>query len=597
MSPRVQVPETRPLRILFSMRNYWYVRHFEPVIRALTARGHEVHLLAERATNDQANDYREVAEALAASLRGLSFSTAPRADDDRWYDLRLMLRLALDYLRFTSPEYQPLTQLVHRARVRTPRWLRALADSIVGRSSVGRALIIPALSGAERVVPPDPALAAEIAERAPDVIAVTPLVELGSEQADVVRTGRSLGIPTVLCAGSWDHLSSKGLIRAMPDRVMVWNDAQQREAIEMHGVPPAKIEVTGAAVFDEWFDRRPTLDRAGFCQKVGLDPSRPYVLYTCSALFEGSQREAAFLSRWMSAVRADAELREVGILIRPHPKRASELTDVALVGDSGVAVWPPVATAPVAADSKADYFDSMFHAAAIVGLNTSALIEGGIAGRPVLTVLDPEFAGNQEGTLHFRYLIEGGLLRTARVMDEHVRQLAAAVAAPADARHNDAFVRSFVRPHGLDCPATPFAVKGIEAAAALRLAPVRDRLGLVSARALLAPIAYATAGRFAEQVARNRRRKIEDLEHAREREEAIARRAAERQQRLDEAERAREAARAAREAARAERLALREAAKQREQAEKAAQLADKARQKAERLEQHRRQKRAAEGKP
>ena len=54
----------------------------------------------------------------------------------------------------------------------------------------------------------------------------------------------------------------------------------------------------------------------------------------------------------------------------------------------------------------------MFHSVAVVGVNTSALIESGIVGRPVYTVLADEFAGQQEGTLHFQHLknVNGGLL-------------------------------------------------------------------------------------------------------------------------------------------------------------------------------------------
>ena len=44
----------------------------------------------------------------------------------------------------------------------------------------------------------------------------------------------------------------------------------------------------------------------------------------------------------------------------------------------------------------ADYYDSMFHSVAVVGVNTSALIESGIVGRPVFTVLAAEFAGSRK---------------------------------------------------------------------------------------------------------------------------------------------------------------------------------------------------------
>ena len=68
--------------------------------------------------------------------------------------------------------------------------------------------------------------------------------------------------------------------------------------------------------------------------------------------------------------------------------------------------------------SKDDYFDSMYYSAAVVGLNTSAFIEAAVVGKPVHTVLLPEISThNQEGTLHFHYLlnVNGGLLRVARI--------------------------------------------------------------------------------------------------------------------------------------------------------------------------------------
>ena len=52
---------------------------------------------------------------------------------------------------------------------------------------------------------------------------------------------------------------------------------------------------------------------------------------------------------------------------------------------------------PIDAESRADYFDSMYHAAAVVGLNTSALVEAAIVDRPVFTMLLPEFRETRKG--------------------------------------------------------------------------------------------------------------------------------------------------------------------------------------------------------
>ena len=91
-------------------------------------------------------------------------------------------------------------------------------------------------------------------------------------------------------------------------------------------------------------------------------------------------------------------------------------------------------------------------------------------------MLAPEFAGTQEGTIHFRHLLpeNGGFLRIASTLDEHVAQLASVLQrSGGDARRDAAASsRRFIRPHGVDRPATPVFVDAVEALAA---APARRR--------------------------------------------------------------------------------------------------------------------------
>jgi hypothetical protein len=68
------------------------------------------------------------------------------------------------------------------------------------------------------------------------VVLVTPLVELGSDQPDWIKSARALGIPVGFPVFSWDNLTTKGVLHVQPDRLFVWNDIQRREAIEYHNV-------------------------------------------------------------------------------------------------------------------------------------------------------------------------------------------------------------------------------------------------------------------------------------------------------------------------------------------------------------------------
>ena len=127
---------------------------------------------------------------------------------------------------------------------------------------------------------------------------------------------------------------------------------------------------------------------------------------------------------WIRRIRTSgsAGLRDTPILVRPHPSRRPEWEGIDLTPFAEVVVW---GSDPVSADARADYFDSLFHSAVVVGLNTSAFIEAGILGRPVHTILLPEWYESQMGTVHFRYLFEagGGLLTSATSFDEHLQQL------------------------------------------------------------------------------------------------------------------------------------------------------------------------------
>jgi len=139
---------------------------------------------------------------------------------------------------------------------------------------------------------------------------------------------------------------------------------------------------------------------------------------------------------------------------------------------------------PIDSRARADYFDSLHYARAVVGLNTSALIEAAIVDRPVHTIVDPEYWQNQTGTLHFRYLTdpEFGFLRVAHTLEEHVEQLATSML-QGIAPENERFVERFVRPLGLRQIATYRFVDALEDAALLDAATRRSLSG-----ALLTPV-------------------------------------------------------------------------------------------------------------
>jgi hypothetical protein len=250
------------------------------------------------------------------------------------------------------------------------------------------------------------------------------------------------------------------------------------------------VVVTGAQAWDHWFDWRPSTTREQFAARAGLPAERPFVLYLGSS-GGGLGLEAPFVTRWVAAMRDSGlpRLATTSVLVRPHPYAPREQWEALSASDDAtVSVFPRHAEQPNSAQARADYFDSIYHASAVAGVNTSAFIESAIVGRAVLSVPSPEFWVAQRGMRHFHYLLgeDGGPVSTADSLDAHLQALDAALdggGSSPEARRR--FLETLVRPHGLDQPATPRVVASLEALAGTAVSPPGTTPRSLAARAAL----------------------------------------------------------------------------------------------------------------
>jgi hypothetical protein len=489
----------RRLRVLFFAGGpRFYLRQYASLVAELDARGHEVRLAFQPSKGDLPDS------TTSRSASGVTYCFAPeRARSDGWRPVAWTVRAMADLARYSHPRYARAPILRERMTGKILGHLRKSDDfEPIGRSLALRLATrlasttdaalsertIRAAARLEAAIPTSRRIDAFIREEAPDVVLATPVVNRASTQVEYLKSARRLGVPAAICIASWDNLTNKGLVKFTPERVFVWNETQRQEAIELHGVAPERVVATGAQLFDQWFERRPSGPRDDFLRSVGLDPAEPYLLYACSNPAMTELPEVRFVLEWVQALRAsgDERLRRAGLLVRPHPNEPGQWRNVDLGRFANAVVWPREGALPVTDGARADFFDSLAHSAAVVGINTTAMIEAAIVGKSVLTVLAPDFA--QETTLHFDYLLEesGGFLHVAPSLEEHVTQLARVLEEDeAGAERRRAFVESFVRPRGLDRAATPILADEVEQLAGL---PVERRVR-PSALALRVPLA------------------------------------------------------------------------------------------------------------
>ena len=451
------------MRILFAALHNGYYRNLDTVVEELARRGHEIHLGAER--DDSSFGGQPIVDRFIAAFPNVTAGRVAARDPESLF-LPAKIRLAIDYLRYFEPAYGPSSGLWLRARERTPTGMLHLSKSPLLAWRPIRRAVTRALDGADRAVPEAPEIERFLDQQRPDLIVVTPLIGLvASSQIDLLRSAIRRAIPTAVMVWSWDHLSSKALIRDVPDALLVWNDVQKREAMTMHAVPEARIVVTGAQSCDRWFERVPTRSRTAFVRRVGLSDERPFVLWAGSALLPGTPPEPGVFLRWASHLRRsnNPQVRDIPILLRPHPARMTEWDSVDWRSVGNVVMF---GGPPVDEQGRDDYFESVYYSAAVVGITTTAFLDAAVVGRPVMSFYADDLVPEHEASLHFQYLVdpERGLLTMANSLEEHERQLSDVLAGPPPhmLMRQQHFVHHFIRPRGMDISATHIVADALE---------------------------------------------------------------------------------------------------------------------------------------
>jgi hypothetical protein len=472
-----RVPAEAGLEVSFLLRSLRQLRYYESTIEALVDRADNVTLLMEFASHG--GEEQRWLDRIAARPN-FRCEVVEKNRWDPWAARRRAVQAAMEYVHFLGPAYRDRQRYVLNVlgrRLSPPRAIRALARLPLLRTDRGLKLLYRCLCLVDQAFPADRRADAWIERLRPDIVVAADAGSRALFYESFVTAATRRGIPTLGLVSSWDNLTTRPPLRVRAHRLVVWNETQRREAVAIHDMPPERVTVTGAPGFDQWFRWRARPARE-FLARVGLDPQRPVVLWVSSALNPWEPSEAPLVERWIAALRADGDpvLRGVGVLVRPHPLRLGVWSHTDLDRHENVALWPRGdMSMPIGAEQKADYFDSIFHSRAVVGINTSAMIEASIVGRPVLSILDPDYHDSQLGALHFSYLLEagGGVLRLARSMEEHLDDLRTLVAGEnrAAVETTRAFVASFVRPHGLEQPATPIVVDSVRELAGAEIAP------------------------------------------------------------------------------------------------------------------------------
>ena len=431
------------MNIAFVFRHNGYFRYFNNVIGILCKRGHDVTVLSRQ--QFKAQDIARPIKLFQEQLPDCEFQYLAPQRGLRWR-INSIIRQIIDYaFYFKSDHPSPLS---------VKRWEPFLFPPIrlgVKNRFFKKILISDAVQRIfqklETISPPEPRAIDWLKENAPDIVVGSPGVFASTLDLEFLKAAQSLQIPTVIAVASWDNLTTKGTFHLSPDHVIVWNQPLLEEAVRLHNIPKEKVIITGAPSFDSWFDMNPVSDRNSFCQQVGIDSHKPYIVYL------GSSRpiagdESQFVCEFVSELMENEQTKDITVLVRPHPTNAEFWNDFSV---KNAIIWPKGGDLPDIPQSLQSYYDTLYHSIAAVGINTSAFLEAAIVGKPCLTILNDYYRHSQSGLGHFQHLVDGDFIEISSSFSEAAERLAKiklGIDRMKENRKN--FVKEFVRPIGID---------------------------------------------------------------------------------------------------------------------------------------------------
>lgn len=459
------------MNILFVMRTAGYFPYHQTTIEHLLQRGHQVTLLFDHDSGPI--DERGFQEWLAAGHQVTVGKTLRRGGV--WRRVLFSTREARSYASYCrrGPEAKFYRE---RWREYLPPWLRQRSEDNRLVRAVFRAPFTQQLLGAvERISPASPDIVAALRRDRRECVVVSPINLRFDEEVEYVKAAKRVGVPTVVPVLSWDNLTTKGLFHVQPDLVLAWHHGHCEEARAIHGVPADRVVITGSPFFDKWFGiSRPISARGAICSRIGIDPDKPYLLYLGSSA-NIARDESWLVIALLQAIRRaeDPALDGLQIVFKPHP---ANLRPLPPLDEARIAIYQRQRGRPDTADAIAEFRDILHHAVAVIGVNTTGMLDAVLCDRPCIALAAKRYRQTQAYTPHFQRMQESKALLTAgsvRVAVEMLSRIMAGDQRSASARRR--FAATYARPRGLGSEAGLAAAIAIELAAQGRNASEIDK--------------------------------------------------------------------------------------------------------------------------
>lgn len=231
-----------------------------------------------------------------------------------------------------------------------------------------------------------PSVAAFLGRERPDLVFATNVMD--DIDIAVLRETRRLGIRSVGMVKSWDNLTNHGIVRVLPDELIVhspWLCDRARNLQKIRRIP---IHVTGTPQYDSFYRKDFLKPREDFCRELGIQPQSRIILFAAIGItFAPYEWEIPQIIA--DGIERGKLPKDCIVVARPHPNfgvtKGLEPKSARIVIDQPAHyITDSVFTWEMENKDMEHFANVLYHANVVVTGGSTITIDAAIFDRPVV---------------------------------------------------------------------------------------------------------------------------------------------------------------------------------------------------------------------
>ena len=251
-----------------------------------------------------------------------------------------------------------------------------------------------------------------------------------------VLAANELGINTYAWIRSWDNITSKISYLPSTKGLFVWSDLMEKEFKEYYPGYSTEVYKVGSSQFDGHANKENILPYKEFCETVGLDPDREFVLYTTGGPHI-CKDEHLVIDRIANEIDKLGLENKPQLLVRIHPYAWRTNLKMEFTNEN-IVTWPPKDRIEEFRGGKTkgllDEYKIMvstfFYQKININVASTVTIDSCIFDKPVINIAFDAVPGKKYVNSiakyyeydHYKPLVESGGVRVVYDIDEFKKE-------------------------------------------------------------------------------------------------------------------------------------------------------------------------------